>query len=271
MGWILLIILLLAVAYTFKPYVLPKIIWTHWDTMDMPELCRLNLERTRRMLPDWDVRFFTTADFAKWDAPIPEGFEKLQIQHKTDFMRLWLLKNYGGVWMDISVVLNTSLNGLWQECVSQQAEMSGFWIEKLTTSPHYLVFENWFIMAPQNSRLIAVWYEEFVKAIRMGFQAYQKATLREGVDPQKIIDDGGGGTYLTQHLCYQAVIQKRLWLPPHIILKRAEDTMFMVHSECGFMAECMKKRFATIDFDDIPWIKLRGGDRALFPIERLKE
>jgi hypothetical protein len=42
-----------------KPYHLPKVIWTHWDTDDPPPLCRLNLERTRRILHDWDVRFFT--------------------------------------------------------------------------------------------------------------------------------------------------------------------------------------------------------------------
>jgi hypothetical protein len=266
-GIVILLILVAVIGYTLTPYVLPKIVWTHWDTQALPELCRHNLERTKRILHDWDVRFFTTAEFLQWMPNPPPGFDALGTQHKADFMRLWLLKHHGGVWMDISIILNTSINPLYNECVSRQAELSGFYIEGLTTNPTYPVFENWFIMAPQGSRIINLWYDEFVRAIRIGFEAYKEESQKEHVDPQKISDFG---IYLTQHLCFQAVIQKRVWFPPNIIQKKAEDTMFSVHEKCKWDSECMKNMFNSIDITDIPYIKLRGGDRALFPIHQLK-
>ena len=266
-GLLFLLILVAAIACTLQPYVLPKIVWTHWDTQPLPEFCRLNLERTRRVLHDWDVRFFTTAEFLQWVPTPPTGFDALGIQAKTDFMRLWLLKHHGGVWMDIGIVVNKSINHLYDECVRQQAALSGFYIEGMTTNPLFPVFESWFIMAPQGSRIISLWYKEFVCAIEEGFQPYTDRVLLEGVDPQKILDFT---LYLTIHLCYQTVVQKRLWIPQRILQKKAEDTMYRIHATCNWDADCMKAMFKSIDVADIPYIKLRGGDRALFPINALK-
>jgi len=267
---ILLLFILVGVAVYWRPqqpYILPKIVWTHWDTNNLPELCRVNLERTRRILHDWDVRFFTTADFLRWCLP-PQGFDVLSIQHKADFARLWLLKNYGGVWMDISIVLNQSLNALYDECVSSEAELSGFYIEETTTDPKYPVFENWFIMAPQKSRIIQLWFDEFSHACRIGFKKYKQNARDSGLHFHNLLKDDAD-TYLTQHLCFQKVIQHRIWSPPHIIYRKAEDTMFRVHAKCDWEGRCMKATFNSHDIDDIPYIKLRGGDRVLFPINRL--
>ena len=266
-GLLFLLMVVAAIVCTLPPYVLPKIVWTHWDTHALPDLCRLNLERTRRILHDWDVRFFTTAEFLQWVPAPPTGFDALSIQAKTDFMRLWLLKHHGGVWMDISIVLNTSINHLYDECVRQQAALSGFYIEGMTTNPLFPVFESWFIMAPQGSRIMSLWYKEFVCAIEEGFQSYTDRVLAEGVDPQKILDFT---LYLTIHLCYQTVIQTRLWIPQRILQTKAEDTMYRIHATCNWDADCMKAMFKSIDVADIPYIKLRGGDRALFPINALK-
>jgi hypothetical protein len=127
------------------------------------------------------------------------------------------------------------------------------------------VFESWFIMAPQNSRIVQLWYEEFLSAIREGFLSYKRRCLAEGVDPQKIFEKEGD-TYLTIHLCYQAVIQKRCWFP-RIVYHKAEDTMLRVHSECDWDSTCMKRQFRMPYVHTIPYIKLRGGDRALFPTD----
>ena len=249
-------------------YDLPKILWTPWDSNDLPELCRLCIERTRRILHDWDVRLLTTPEFLTMCTPPPE-FAALTKQHQADFIRIWLLKEYGGTWMDISIVLNQSLNKLYNESVAMQAECAGFYLDGFTTNPAYPVFENWFIMAPKGSRFIALWYEEFYKAVTIGFLNYKKQALSQGVDPQKIFFNGENDTYLTMHLCYQVVIQKRM--KPNILYKKAEDTMYLVHDKCGFKEECMREEFKKSYVHDIPYIKLRGGDRKLFPAAYFKE
>lgn len=243
-------------------YDLPKIVWTHWDSDDLPELCRLCIARTRRVLYDWDVRFITTPEFLKLCTP-PAEFDSLAKQAQSDFIRLWLLKEYGGTWMDISIVLNKSLNDLYDESVATRAECTGFYLDGFTTNPSYPVFESWFIMAPVGSRVIASWYNEFYKAVTMGFANYKKMAQAEGVDMQRIFQNEND-TYLTIHLCYQVVIQKRG--PTNILYKKAEDTMYSVHQKCDFDGPCMKTEFAKPSVRDIPYIKLRGGDRALFPV-----
>jgi hypothetical protein len=194
----------------------------------------------------------------------PTEFHALTKQHQADFIRIWLLKEYGGTWMDISIVLNKSLNNLYDEAVATKAECAGFYLEGFTTNPAYPVFENWFIMAPKDSHFIALWYDEFYKAVTMGFANYKRHAKSQGVDMQRIFQKDDD-TYLTMHLCYQVVIQKRMQ-QPNILYKKAEDTMYSVHQKCGFDGSCMKTEFANPAVRDIPYIKLRGGDRALFPV-----
>jgi hypothetical protein len=248
-----------------KPYRIPKIVWTHWDNAELPELCASILRRNKQLLYDWDVRFFTSDEFLQWCQP-PNGYHELSIQAKTDFMRLWLLNEYGGVWMDISIVLNISINHLYEECMRQRAELSGFYLSGFTTIPQYPVFESWFIMAPQNSRIIQLWYNEFLSAIQTGFGVYKRKCRTEGVEFQNIFNSEDD-TYLMIHLCFQTVIQKRCWLPPHILYRRAEDTMFHIHSMCNWEKECMQTHFRLPYIHTIPYIKLRGPDRSLFPPE----
>jgi len=266
--YLTLILLLVLIVYLRKQYTIPKIVWTHWDKVELPELCATTLRRTKEILYDWDVRFFTSEEFLQWCMP-PNGYNELSIQAKTDFMRLWLLKEYGGVWMDISIVLNISINSLYEESALQRAELCGFYLSKFTTNPRYPVFESWFIMAPQNSRIIQLWYTEFLSAIQTGFAVYKQKCRMEGIDFQKIFDSEED-TYLTIHLCFQTVIQKRCWIPPNILYYRAEDTMLRVHSECDWEKECMQQRFRLPYIHTIPYIKLRGPDRGLFPPEFFK-
>ena len=267
-GVLVLIFLVAASLYITNPYMLPKIIWTHWDTDELPELCRLNLERTRKILHDWDVRFFTTADFLRWCQP-PAGFADLAIQHKSDYIRLWLLKHHGGTWMDISIVLNTSINDIYDECVRAKAELSGFYIESTTIDLNHPVFENWFIMAPQNSRIINLWFDEFCVAIQKGFLEYKRDARISGLQFHHLLKDEHD-IYLTQHLCFQKVIQQRVWRRPNIMYRRAEDSMFYLHKKCKWESDCMKREFESPESINVPYIKLCGGERALFPIDKLK-
>lgn len=256
-GFILFVVLVRNLMYG-----LPKIVWLHWDTDDMPEVCKMNLARTRRILHDWDVRFFTTADFLTWCTPPPEFFN-LSIWAKSDFMRLWLLERHGGVWMDMGIRLNESINPIYEECVRTRSELAGFYILGKTTNAQCPVFENWFIMAPPQSRMVRLWFEEYKKAIQQGFVHYKKNTIRDGVNAQEIFDSEED-VYLTQHLCFQKVIQQKICFP-RILYMKAEDTMFHIHAQCNWNFDCMRRKFHSKESLKVPYIKLRGCDRPLFP------
>jgi hypothetical protein len=146
--------------------------------------------------------------------------------------------------------------------VSNKADLLVFKILGTQTNPKYPVAENWFIMAPPNSPMISVWLEEYERAIRMGFKRYKERIKEEGVDLQKLMNKPND-VYLTQHGCYQKVIQQRM--PPHakVVYHVAEDSMFKIHAkDCQWDKSCIQKKLQDVRYcRTIPYIKLRGGDR----------
>jgi hypothetical protein len=246
-----------------KPYDLPKIVWTHWDSETPPESVQKTIERMRKMLPDWQVNFVTTDAYLASlnQETIPPGFGTLRVEHQADWIRLNLLKTYGGCWIDSGIILNQSINNLYRDCVKARADLLVFKILGTQTNPAYPIAENWFIMAPPNSPVVSVWLEEYETAIRMGFRRYKNRLKDEGVDLQNLMTKSED-VYLTQHGCFQKVIQKRM-PDATIVYAIAEDTMFKIHAkECKWDKPCIWKKLQDVEYcKTIPYIKLRGGDR----------
>jgi len=268
-----LTIVLLVMQHNRTPYVLPKQIWTHWDTPTLPENVSKNIEHWKKLNPDWNITLVTTDAFLASlnQEEIPPGFGTLQVQHQADWIRMKLLKVHGGCWMDSGILLNQSINNLYRDCASTKADLLVFKILGFQTNPQYPIAENWFIMAPPQSPMITLWLEEYERAIKMGFKRYKERMKQEGVDFQKLMpkpDD----VYLTQHLCYQKVIQQRI-STPKVVYHAAEDTMFKVHAKiCKWDKPCIWKTLKDVKTcKAIPYIKLRVGDRKHVDILPLLE
>ena len=242
---------------------MPKIVWTHWDSENPPEHVQKTIDRMRKILPDWQVRFVTTDQFLSSmnQEEIPPGFQTLKVEHQADWIRLKLLKAYGGCWIDSGIILNQSIDPLYRDCVSNKADLLCFKILGTQTNPKYPIAENWFLMAPPNSPIILLWLEEYEKAIRMGFKRYKDRLKEEGVDLQNLMKNRDD-VYLTQHGCYQKVIQQRM-SDTNVVYHVAEDTMFKIHAKiCKWDKPCIWKKLQDVEYcKTIPYIKLRGGDR----------
>lgn len=252
------------VQQTRKPYDLPKIVWTHWDSENPPEQVMKTIDRMRKMLPDWQVNFITTDKYLSSinQEEIPTGLQTLRVEHQADWIRLKLLKQYGGCWIDSGIILNQSINSLYRDCVSSKADLLVFKILGTQTNPKYPIAENWFIMAPPQSPMITVWLEEYERAIKLGFKRYKDRMKAEGVDLQNLMKRPED-VYLTQHACYQKVIQQRMPLGSKVVYHTAEETMFKIHAnDCKWDKQCIWKRLKDVEYcRTIPYIKLRGGDR----------
>ena len=262
LGFLLLIVALFQTQQA--PYNLPKIVWTHWDSEDPPEHTKKTVERMRKMLPDWQVNFITTGQYLDSinQEEIPPHFSTLRVEAQSDWIRLKLLKKYGGCWMDSGIILNQSINNLYHDCVRNKADLLAFKILGMQSNPKYPVAESWFLMAPPESPIITLWLEEFERAIQMKFLPYKRALQQEGVDLQKIMLKPRD-TYLTIHACFQKVLQQRL--PPNakIVYHTAENTMFKLHAkDCKWEKSCISKKLQDVTYcKSIPYIKLRGTDR----------
>lgn len=275
-GILLLLFLTLVLLYVIKvySYTVPKMIWCHWDGETLPPLIDAIHQRNRRVLKDWEFRRLTTAQFLQMCPrdELPRGFDQLIVQHKADFMRLWLLQKYGGVWMDISTVVNESLNLLLEYCVKERADLAGFYIESSNTDSRYPVFENWFIMAPCRSHMIRLWYEEYCKAFSMGLLNYKQKLRDSGLVFHKLSGEDDS-VYFTQHYAFQALLQRGE--VRNVLMWRAEDSMFKLQKSCWNDEDkekgkkCFESLFTAEKVRSVPWIKLTGNCRQFFTMESL--
>lgn len=271
---ILLIVLLIICIYLipkegFSNYDLSKVIWSYWHSDDMPEQIRQIQQNNKRKLMGWNIVIVTKSNKYKFIEKADDKYANwytLSHAHYADWMRLYLLKKYGGVWMDASIIINSAkhLNHLWNESVIHNYELTGFNLNALEDkSTEHPVIENWFIMAPRGSEIISLWFEEFEKALDMGFLQYKNNSIKNGVKYQNIFKNGYFDIYLTQHGCLQVVLQKRINRKPRIFYENAVNTMLKIQGECNWKQDCFKEKMLDKSYSKkIPFIKLRSDERV---------
>lgn len=180
----------------------------------------------------------------------------------SDFLRIHLLQNNGGCWLDASILISDGefLNDIYIEMIENKYDACFYEYKEQTvdkTQPH---IDNWFMMAPKGSKIITDLYKEFDRAFEMGFLEYKQKVLI----PSKInlINTLGyeENTYLMQHAIFHYLF--KIGNKYNILLKDASESMYKIQTLFNWNTE------ATIKFiidnnvwDNIYAIKLTKGDR----------
>ncbi len=248
----------------------PRRAWSFWEKNPPKEVLEI-VNRNRRLLGDtWDYRFLTAETLPSVidTSTFPEQYYELEKPcHRADYVRLALLRKYGGCWLDSSILLNpdgvVALNRMAGDIERSGAQVALFSLG----DPAVEYLENWFIMAPTGSPVIDLWFQEFDKAVRISFLAYKKDVELAGIPISPRIYKPGAfnanWVYLTQHACLQVVLKTKLKGYVNVLVYRSEDTMFRLQVECNWKKACTRWRLANDpNLEDIPFIKLRSEDRA---------
>lgn len=89
---------------------IPNIIWVFWDSDKKHTLVEICLKKIKSTLSDFEINIIdhkTLNDF------LPNAYIKrddLPIANFSDLIRLDLLRNYGGFWIDASTLLTENLD-----------------------------------------------------------------------------------------------------------------------------------------------------------------
>jgi len=238
--------------------VLPKKIWSYWHDTNIPTDIQMTLAHRKQVLDTYEhimLHENTIRDYIK--TPIPVQFNKLSQAHKADWVRLALLKEHGGIWMDSGIIVNSKKAVDTLYASAKGTELSAFYLEERTihNQPSSYI-ENWCLIAKKGSPLVVKWLKEYERAIDMGFESYHQQVA------YTIPKNDRFGTYLTQHACMQVILQQYAVMP-NIRLFRADDTMFKLQIECNWDSTCVMNRILTDKTvkSRIPYIKLRGSER----------
>lgn len=144
------------------PREIPRIIWMYWDSEDVPALVSACVENIRTMCPGYRVEFLSKRT-AEAYVTVPTLSDALPKALYADVVRLMLLEQYGGVWIDATVILQDNLDWILSRLNGQDAFL--FYSDECTIDPERPISENWFIAAPKGSAFIRHWREEFVRCV----------------------------------------------------------------------------------------------------------
>ena len=178
---------------------IPKIIHVFWkgNHSEFVEAC---IARMRSMHPSWTLHRYSNFDEAEY----VNGFDKLQMQAKTDWLRMCLIAKYGGMWLDASIICNGAIE---ESFDIKESRVVGF-----ECPIGEGIMESWAFGATPLHPMIIAWKNEFRRAIEASFEVYKQ---QSGLEEHPIYEHM---PYLTIHAAYVKIINK------------FRDKFFMHHS-----------------------------------------
>ena len=217
-------------------YILPKVIYAFWDNLESDELIQAHMNNWhKKFSKEWKIvaissktiHQYVSDDFIK-----KYGQGQIDTTRFSDFLRIELLTKNGGVWMDASIIIINGqfLDDYYNEMIENKYD--GLFYEYkektiLETQPH---IDNWFMMAPKNSKILTDLYYEFNRAFEMDFLKYKFDVIFSS----KILLDNTIGynndTYLLQHVILQYLL-KNDYNKYNIKLKNATESMYKIHQK----------------------------------------
>lgn len=247
---------------------IPKIIWTYWHESPAPEFIRHCHDNWRHFAPDHVLHVIDKSTITDWlDAQlITDQFAKLPPFRQADWLRLQLLAQHGGIWIDASTLLTQSLDWVHALQAEQGSEFVGFYIDRFTTRQEAPIVENWFMAARPQSPFVVALAQEFGLALHRGESYYLEKLQATGKLEQAVQGLGPKDQlYLIMHVAASVILSHDL-LHYRLALLRAEDSALGFHAALKWRKRHLYARLALTPCPkNLPCIiKLRGGERRIF-------
>ena len=218
--------------FTNEEYVLPKVIYCYWHDSDNKLMNTFVNNWKKKLSNEWKVQFITNDNINNYvSKEFLEKYNDLETFRFSDFLRLELLKNNGGVWMDISTALvnGNFLDQYYEEMIENKYDICIYEFKLRTVIESEPYLENWFFMAPKNSKFITDLYNEFERGRKMNFVVYKKDVLKpSGINLKNTIRDDDYYTYLMQHAIIHYLL--KIGNKYNINKKLADDSFFKLHN-----------------------------------------
>lgn len=241
---------------------IPKKIWTYWTGKTPSYMIQQCFKNWKYYNPEYEINIITEDSLEKYVEKIPENLFQNSPARQSDWVRLAVLKDYGGIWLDASSILSQSLAWIHEEQRKNPCDFIGFYLKKFTRYESYPVIESWFMAAPPESPFITDSLSEFENQAlpRTGVEYVEYLTslgnfehLRQNID--------GLAAYLNIHLSMQRTLHSGKSY--EINLQQAEKGPFYYHALSKWNRDRLRIRLLFYKTPEKipPIIKLRGPDR----------
>jgi hypothetical protein len=250
---------------------IPKKIWTYWDSTELPLIIQKCINSWRKLNPDYEIIILNNDNYTNYIkyCDILSYPACRFVQRISDFMRIHVINQNGGIWVDASTILNQSLDWVLEKYNQGKYEYIGFNIVSKETNPDYPAIENWFMAAPQGSNFIQLWLDEFLKLNNFSFDIEYVTFINSlGVDLQNLSING----YLAMHYAVQYVLQKKMSIKDiktKLYLETAESGPFKyLHVNNWDLKKSLEELCVNKDLQT-KVVKLRGAERNVIEENKL--
>jgi len=248
-------------------YILPKVIYGFWDDYDENKVIQSHIRTWKRNISsDWEIVMLNKENVYKYvDSSfiLKYGSGTLDPTRFADFLRVDLLQNRGGCWIDASILIKNGkfLDDMYKEMVNNKYDACFYEYKENTLLPSQPHIDNWFMMAPKNSKIITDLYFEFNRAYEMDFLKYKdRVIIPSGILLDKTLGYGDS-TYLMQHAIFHYLF--KIGKKYNILLKNASDSMYKLQILYGWNHDkVIEFILKNNNWDRLYGIKLTKGNRA---------
>ena len=156
---------------SLENYNIPKKIWMFWDKGfdKSPSICKLCVQSWKYHNPEWEINILDNNTIYDYLDPILINKFKIQLSKNiidiagfSDFIRICLLTEYGGVWADITTFCNKPLNS-WINQVMELGFFTPMYLFRIPFVPSYI--SNWLIISTKHSPLCLKVKNEYINFI----------------------------------------------------------------------------------------------------------
>lgn len=237
--------------------IIPKIIWCYWHTTSLPLSIQKCIQTWKVNNPGTKIIILNQNNYKDFVSIDIDPSKIDSYTRFSDYLRFQLLAQYGGVWMDASIICNKSLDWVFEK----EAEFVGFYMPNFTKTKDSPVIENWFMAASKNSYFMNVWNKE-IQSIKTfdKISDYLEYLRKEKIDFDKIPYP----EYLMCHVAVQKIFQTHNYkFNLHLENAIGENGPFRYLDENNWESKkaligiCQNQKLRT------PLIKLRGDERKI--------
>jgi len=233
---------------------IPHCIWTYWDTDTPPSLVTWCIESWKKHNPSYKIIVLKPSNLKEYLDTDVLSFPLANTPQRTsDFVRIHVLAQHGGIWADASLLMNAPLDWIHEP----KADLVCYSIDRIhaINTP---VLENWFLACIPKCDFMAKWRDEFVTINRFsGGEAYLDDLRKRSVNLDTIFCTA----YLTMHAAAQYVLQKGNSSSVLRVLDAREGPY--KHMRFNTRPLSFEDSLGNLLSDPIqPIIKFRGIDRA---------
>jgi hypothetical protein len=190
---------------------IPNVIWTFWDG-DEPELVKKCIGSWKKYNPEYKVIVLNKTNLADYLSEDIEAIPHTEdfIQRYADFVRVNVVKKYGGIWMDASIICQQSLTWVHDIQNSSGSEYICYYRDGFSNDEFRKkapITENWFFASVKESKYITDLYKEMIRFSTIPkVSDYLDELRNEGISFQNLPPERYD--YLVMYLIGSAILQR---------------------------------------------------------------